>query len=170
MRAPSFIIETLRIVAMAPHSPTRTRGAGGIEPASVWSVYFYTPPGCERGIDQLSLWLIQKKCREHHQPSNHSRPRDVRLYADENHQRRALSKTNLRSSTMCVCIASNQEARTDDGRPRQGDSHRASVRIHKCQAQRACLSPTQLCQPRVDLPLLAAHRAVPIWSMSNEPR
>ena len=35
-------------------------GSEGIEPSSV---YFYTPPGCERGVNHRPLDFIQQKCR-----------------------------------------------------------------------------------------------------------
>jgi hypothetical protein len=35
-------------------------GSGGIAPSSV---YFYTPPGCERGVNHRPLDFIQQKCR-----------------------------------------------------------------------------------------------------------
>ena len=121
------------------------RVSGGIRPSSVWSVYFYTPPGCERGIDRQSLEFIQQKCRPHHRFFKYSESRAARCHSGINHQSRELSKTSTDQSNMRVSVASNQEARAENGRSQRAGSREASVRIHKCEAQRACLSPTSLC-------------------------
>ena len=127
-------------------------------------------PGCERGIDRQSLEFIQQKCRPHHRFFKYSKSRAARCHSGTNHQSRELSKTSTGQSNMRVFVASNQEARAENGRSQRADSREASVRIHKCEAQRACLSPTSLCLTQNNRPLLATNRTVPIWSTRNESR
>jgi hypothetical protein len=134
---------TTATVVAPSHSPTRSSGIWGhLTRFCVWSVYFYTPPGCERGIDQQSLEFIQQKCRPHRRRFEHSKSWFARCHSGINHRSRGLSKTSTVQSNVHVFIASNQEARAENGRRQRADSRRASVRIHKCGTQRACLSPT----------------------------